>query len=237
MGSLAVTGAITAGSIVAANVYTKTEADAAFLDQAEADARYVNMAGDNMTGGLSATEIWSAGAMGCAGAFTVAGYTTMQGLTVNGVSTIIGGFTLQNSAPTMTFQDTDWGPRYIHSNGGLIGFLTSGSAWALQVDNGGNTTATGNVAAYSDARLKTNVRTIENALDLVNRLRGVTYDRIDSGDHRVGLIAQEAQLVVPQVVLKDQDGMLSISYGDLVGVLVEAVKELTYRVRELESKG
>lgn len=99
----------------------------------------------------------------------------------------------------------------------------------------GNVTAAGNVTAYSDAKLKENVETIREALSLVKRMRGVFYDRIDSGEHGVGVIAQEMQEVLPQVVVPN-DGTLSVAYGNLVGVLIEAVKELSAKVEALETR-
>jgi hypothetical protein len=104
----------------------------------------------------------------------------------------------------------------------------------VTIDTSGNLTATGNITAYSDARLKTNVSTIDNALALVEKMRGVRYDRIDSGKAGVGVIAQEMQEVVPEVVHEGEN--LSVAYGNLVGVLIEAVKELSARVKELEAK-
>ena len=105
---------------------------------------------------------------------------------------------------------------------------------AMTLDQSGNLTATGNVTAYSDARLKKNVSTIDNALALVEKMRGVRYERIDSGKAGVGVISQEMQEIVPEVVHEGEN--LSVAYGNLVGVLIEAVKELSARVKELEAK-
>lgn len=88
----------------------------------------------------------------------------------------------------------------------------------------------------SDERWKTNIKTIDGALDLVKELRGVSYDRIDTHQHHVGVIAQEVEKVVPEVVNEDDEGYKYVSYGNLVGVLIEAVKELTVRVETLEKE-
>jgi hypothetical protein len=110
--------------------------------------------------------------------------------------------------------------------------------WAARfsIDNSGNATAAGNVTANSDERLKTNVKTIENALDKVNQLRGVTFNK--DGHENIGVIAQEIQKVLPQLVHEANDDMktLSVAYGNIVGVLIEAVKELTEKVNKLEGK-
>jgi len=111
----------------------------------------------------------------------------------------------------------------------------NGTYNTFAMDNGGNVTASGNVTAYSDARLKKNVSTIDNALALVEKMRGVRYERIEDGSRQVGVIAQEMQEVVPEVVHEGEEH-LSVAYGNLVGVLIEAVKELSARVKELEAK-
>jgi len=95
----------------------------------------------------------------------------------------------------------------------------------------GDIVATGNISAYSDERLKSEVETINNALDLVQNLRGVRYIKNDK--RGVGVIAQEVQKVVPEVVDEGEE-YLSVAYGNLVGVLIEAVKELKAEVDELK---
>jgi hypothetical protein len=65
-------------------------------------------------------------------------------------------------------------------------------------------------------------------------MRGVYYDRIDTGEAGVGVIAQELRDVIPEVV-KENDGTLSVAYGNLVGVLIEAIKELSTKVAALEA--
>jgi len=100
---------------------------------------------------------------------------------------------------------------------------------------GGTITATGNITAFSDRSLKRDIQTIEHALDLVGKMRGVTFEMINTGQQGIGVVAQEVQEVVPQVV-QDNNGVLSVAYGNLVGVLIEAVKELKARIEAMESK-
>jgi hypothetical protein len=96
----------------------------------------------------------------------------------------------------------------------------------------------GDVVAYSDRRTKENIKTIENSLDKVLSLRGVSYNRIDESDKapKIGVIAQEVQEILPEVVFKQEDGMLGVSYGNIVGVLIEAIKELKAEIDELKNK-
>ncbi len=101
--------------------------------------------------------------------------------------------------------------------------------------------ATGDVIAYyvagsSDARLKNNVISLDGSLSKVESLRGVSFEyKQYPGVPRIGFIAQEVKEVIPEVVKADKDtDMLSVAYQDLVPVLVEAIKELSDRVKKLE---
>jgi hypothetical protein len=120
---------------------------------------------------------------------------------------------------------------------GIKGSTTS-SSYALYVN--GAIYASGDIVAFSDARIKENVYTIDSALDKVCRLRGVYYNRIDDPDKKrmMGVIAQEVNEVAPEVVTHSEktdaegnDGEeYGVNYGALVGVLIEAVKELNAKV-------
>ena len=107
-------------------------------------------------------------------------------------------------------------------------------------DTSGNFTATGNVTAYSDARIKTNIKTIDNALEKTLKLRGVTYTRtdIENTKTQMGLIAQEVFDIVPEVVSepKSNDDKYTVAYGNMVGLLIEAIKEQQERIEALEEK-
>ena len=143
----------------------------------------------------------------------------------------------QNEQKRLRFQNASRNVfLYLDPTSALFGLWDTGlaaSRWTT--DASGNFTSTGNVTAYSDVRLKVNIHTIENALDTVNKLRGVTYDRLDGTKH-LGVVAQEVKEVLPEVVLEDDNGMLSVAYGNMVGLLIEAVKELTTEVKTLRAK-
>ena len=114
------------------------------------------------------------------------------------------------------------------------------TALTIDMSAAGAATFNNNVTAFSDERLKSNIQTIESGLSKVEQLRGVTYvrDDIKDGGQQLGVIAQEVEKILPQVVLTAKDEMKtkSVDYGRLTGVLIEAVKELSARVKELESK-
>ncbi len=93
-----------------------------------------------------------------------------------------------------------------------------------------------NVTAYSDIKLKSNIKLISNALDKVSSLRGITFNRIDSGIKGTGVIAQEVETVLPEAVQTDEEGFKSVAYGNLVGLLIESIKELKAEVIELKLK-
>lgn len=111
----------------------------------------------------------------------------------------------------------------------------------VHVDSG-NLTVSGSVSSSSDASLKTNIQPITNALDIVNQLNGVRFDWVDTYTpttpaavpQNVGLLAQNVQTVVPEVV-SEHNGHLMVAYSQLVSVLIEAVKELSVQVDELQS--
>ena len=93
-----------------------------------------------------------------------------------------------------------------------------------------------NFVSSSDARLKSEVETIADALALVSALRGVRFTMDES--RQIGVIAQEVAAVLPEVVRADgQSGQLSVAYGNIVGLLIEAIKELAARVAALEEGG
>jgi hypothetical protein len=99
----------------------------------------------------------------------------------------------------------------------------------LSLDGSGNLVATGDVTAYSDIRLKENIDTISSALEKTLRLRGVYYNKIGEEKRSLGVIAQEVEEVIPEVV-SELEGYKGVSYGNMVGLLIEAVKELNKKI-------
>ena len=110
------------------------------------------------------------------------------------------------------------------------------TALTIDMSSAGAATFNNNVTAYSDERLKSNIETIDGGLAKILGMRGVTYTRDDMDN--VGVIAQEVEKVWPQRVMTadDEMGTKSVDYSRITAVLIEAVKELTARVEELENK-
>jgi len=111
---------------------------------------------------------------------------------------------------------------------------------ALTIDMSGAGAATFNndITAFSDRRLKTDITNIENALPKVMRMQGVYYKRndVDNAKEQVGVIAQDMETIVPEVVLTADDAMQtkSVDYGKLCAVLIESIKELKAEIDELK---
>ena len=113
---------------------------------------------------------------------------------------------------------------------------------ALTIDMSGAGAATFNndITAFSDRRLKTDITNIENALPKVMRMQGVYYKRndVDDAKEQVGVIAQDMETIIPEVVLTADDEMQtkSVDYGKLCAVLIESIKELKAEIDELKKK-
>ena len=99
-------------------------------------------------------------------------------------------------------------------------------------------TCGGDIVAFSDVRKKKNIRKLTDALSKIKRINGYTYEFIDVINPRrnAGVIAQEVQPVFPEVVYDNDDGTLSVAYGNMASLFVEAIKELEARVERLEKK-
>ena len=114
------------------------------------------------------------------------------------------------------------------------GFLKSGGGWAAKSDANANWIVDGTVYDSSDARLKSNVQPISNALTKVTQLKGVTYTRNSTMKTEIGMIAQDVKAVVPELVeiMEGEDNkyevpdMHTMSYERVVPLLIEAIKEL-----------
>jgi hypothetical protein len=156
-----------------------------------------------------------------------------QALTTNGSGT------LSWATNTVSISDeTSNNTRYL-----TFAAATSGTAGTLYVSSAKFTVnpstgvlTTVSITESSSIALKENVAPIENALDAIMRLVGVTYDRRDgSKQHEAGLIAEEVDKVLPNIVTKDQNGLPdAIHYTKLTAYLIEAVKSLKAEINSLK---
>jgi hypothetical protein len=116
-----------------------------------------------------------------------------------------------------------------------INTSTTSASYGLYVS--GAIYSTDNICAYSDVRKKENIVTVENALEKVLKLRGVNYNRIDdeTKTRKIGVIAQETELVLPEVVTYAADvDEYSVMYGNMSGLFIEAFKEQQVEIQQLK---
>ncbi len=185
---------------------------------------------------------------------TALGYTPTNkaGDTISGVLTVAGSLSnyVQFQDNAMLYIGTGGNGRMWSSptndnvyldlaGGGTNDFYIRGTGFANLISlskTTGDLTAAGNVTAYSDSRLKKDVEPIRDALDKVKQLSGYTFTRtdIDTNTRKTGVIAQEVQQVLPEAVTQDQDGYMSVAYGNMVGLLIEAIKQLDEKLTRVE---
>ena len=127
------------------------------------------------------------------------------------------------AASTGTFTDaTD------AASNGSAALRTTGGLYVSKKIYAGN-----DITAFSDRRKKSNITRIENALDKVCQLSGYTFDYL--GERKTGVIAQEVKEVLPEAVYGSEDTSYSVAYGNLAGILIEAIKELRNEIQELKN--
>jgi len=119
------------------------------------------------------------------------------------------------------------------------GITATASTFTGQIDGttgvfSGSVTAT-DFTITSDRRLKENIQTVDSALDKIMKMRGVYFTRIGSERRNLGVIAQEVEEIIPEVVFTDEspEQMKSVAYGNIIGLLIEAVKEQQLQIDEL----
>jgi len=186
--------------------------------------------GTSGSSGSSGTS-GSSGSSGTSGSSGSSGTTTVTNASADRVMTSEGGVTL-NSEANLTFNGTT-----LYVNGALgVGTSTPTTTGLIR--------ATNDVIAYfsSDERLKENVVEITGSLDILKQIGGYHFDwkpmpgihENEGGD--IGVIAQEVEKVLPEVVTTRDNGFKAVKYEKLVALLIETNKELLKRIEALESK-
>ena len=122
----------------------------------------------------------------------------------------------------------------ITSGGNILMGTTTDNGERLYVS--GSIRATGSITANSDARLKKNIERIENALEKVGQISGYTYNTIYDEDRHAGVIAQEIDKVLPEIVNKGNDGLMGVEYGNISALLIEAIKDLKVQNDSLQAR-
>ena len=144
-----------------------------------------------------------------------------------GAATLTSGKVLVGNGTTALLQPTNL---HWDNTNSRLGISTAAPTEALHVV--GNALVSGDITAFSDARLKTDLIQISSGLDKVKQLTGYTFLKTDDihGKRKLGLIAQDVEKVLPEAIHQTDDGMLSLAYGNLAAVFVEAIKELNDKV-------
>jgi hypothetical protein len=241
------TGKIVLGSDGYLQAYTDTNAGTVYLNKAK--TRFLAWDGTKYSLIGAPLEVNGSALMNTTDNYTIKGLRNYVSSNPVGTASQSGGFAIQGNSD---FAGTNMATMSFHRPGayainmGLdadnffrIGGWSDGlNTYRMTLDTSGNAVFRNNVTAYSDERLKTNVKTITNALDTVLKMRGVTYERIESGVKGVGVIAQEMKEVLPEVVMEaaTEDEFMSVAYGNIVGVLIEAIKELKAEIEVLKGQ-
>jgi hypothetical protein len=113
-----------------------------------------------------------------------------------------------------------------------------GTTVAATLTGGGAFTATNEVTAYSDARIKDNITVIADPLTKVLNIRGVNYTRTDLEDKDrvyMGVVAQEVEQYIPEVVTTLEDGTKTVNYGAMAGLFIESIKAQQAQIDELKA--
>jgi hypothetical protein len=126
-------------------------------------------------------------------------------------------------------------PLFSNTTSGSIGGVNTSSS-KLTYNPSSGVLSTTQFSATSDEVLKENIQTITNALDMVRSLRGVSFDWKENGKPSFGLIAQELEKLLPQLVNISEDGIKSVFYNGIIAFLIEAIKQLADEVQELKTK-
>ena len=180
------------------------------------------------------------GPIGLTGATGVAGAQGPQGIQgPQGASGLLTSGSVAGN--TAYWNGTTWvtNNSNIFNNGGNVGIGTTTPTVKLEVNG---RLKTQGINELSDARYKKNITTLTNALANIEKLRGVSYDwkqnefpeKNFDAKHQIGLIAQELELVYPELVNTDAEGFKSVDYSKLVAVLIEAVKEQQNEINSLQ---
>jgi len=124
--------------------------------------------------------------------------------------------------------------RIVNSSGNLLLGTSTDNGERLYVS--GAIRATGTITANSDITLKKNLAKIENALEKVEQINGYTYEfKADDSKRHAGVIAQEIEGVLPEIVNKGNDGLLGVEYGNISALLIEAIKEQQAQINKLKA--
>ena len=184
----------------------------------------VGTQGQLLTAGIGGVPIWTAQT-----ALSIAN-TQITGLITNAqLAGPLGVTVTDETANSSTFY-----PLFSDIISGTLAIADVSSTKLTYVPSTGTLSATV-VTSTSDEKLKTNISTIQNPIDTIKQLRGVEYNWKDNGQKSMGVIAQEVEKILPYLVSENENSK-SVMYSNMVGLLIEAIKEQQKQIDELRGK-
>jgi hypothetical protein len=146
----------------------------------------------------------------------------------------------QENTPVLNVVDENYNKLLLVEGDGKIGIMTGNPQYALQVGNSGDgTQARANSwNTFSDRRWKTDLQKVENPLKKINSITGYYYkwiDKVDTTAH-FGVMAQDVEAVLPEIVSADDDGYKSVDYSKLSALLIEGIKEQNKKIEKLNTE-
>jgi len=202
-------------------------------------------------------KVWHAGNDGSGSGLDA---DTLDGVQASGfITTSVtqpSNIAIRNVSPTIYLRDTETNSAMIHCNSARFYLLRGGTdtttwtqvngRWPMEINLTNNdATFGGNVTAYSDARLKENITSIGNSMEMFNQIDAKRYNWIDNGKNDIGFIAQDVKAAGLVEVVKETedrdletgelfDTYLTLDYSRMVSVLWDVVKELKAEIEELK---
>ena len=170
------------------------------------------------------------------GTFSVAGLTVTGDLTATDITGT--SITLTESVVANTASITNsLSAGSISSTGAAsVGSITVTESVVANTGSFTNQVSAQDFNSTSDVALKQNISTIDNASNIINQLRGVSFEWVNNNEPGYGVVAQELESVIPNLVTTNNDGTKSVKYNGLIGFLLESNKQLLQRVETLEEK-
>jgi hypothetical protein len=140
------------------------------------------------------------------------------------------GTTVYNVSDNQTYY-----PLFTNLSSGTLTYANVNSSTLTFNPSTGTVTST-LFTATSDETLKENIQPLVNSLDVVKQIEGVSFDWKENGNKSYGVIAQQIETVLPDVVITNNEGVKSVNYQALTAFLIESIKQLSSEIEELKKQ-
>ena len=207
------TNVLTASQVLGKSIGGTSAGDIVDIDSAQ------SLSNKTISGGTLSGTLSAGGGNGSSGQYLQSTGSGVQWATLN-----VDATSIQNGNSNVS----------VASNANVT--VTTGSTLCATFDTSNNLTVVGTVTAQSAMALKDNIETIPDALARVLNLRGVEFDYKSNGTHNIGVVAEEVEAEFPCLVHTDNNGIKSVAYQNIVGVLIEAIKGLKSEIDQLKGK-